>query len=273
MCRGATLACFLASLPASATWSVIATDSKTGQIGAAVTSCVGPLDLTIAVATAPGFGVVDAQATFDPAFRGRDLAAEKLRTGEAPADILRDITDPSFDDDAGVRQFAVVDLKLRGAAYTGPATLSWSGDRQLSDGRYAWSTQGNILTSEKVVNQAAEAFAGCDLADRLMNAIEAGQTNGEGDRRCTPHGYSADSAFLEVLDADGGIVIHLDATATAPTSGVDVIRPRFDAWRAMHPCPIDPVPPALGQKAGGCSSTTGLGLAAVLLLLRRRVRA
>lgn len=269
--RATALLCLLAALPAHATWSVIATDTQTRQVGAAVTSCVGSLDLTIAVSTAPGFGVVDAQATFDPSFKGRNLAAERLRAGEPPAEIIADITDAGYDDDAGVRQFAVVDLQGRAAAFTGNATLSWSGDRQRNDGRYAWSTQGNILTSEKVVNQASGAFQGCDLAARLMNAIEAGQANGEGDRRCTPNGVSADSAIVEVLDADGGRVLHLDVTGTSPTGAVSVIRPQFDAWRAQHPCPLEPVPGTL-TPARGCSSTGGLSLAALLLLLSARRR-
>ncbi|MFT3835378.1 MAG: DUF1028 domain-containing protein [Myxococcaceae bacterium] len=269
--RSTALLCLLAALPAHATWSVIATDTRTGQVGAAVTSCVGALDLTIAISTAPGFGVVDAQATFDPSFKGRNLAAEKLRAGEAPADILRDITDAGYDDDAGVRQFAVVDLAGRAAAFTGNATLSWSGDRQRNDGRYAWSAQGNILTSEKVVNQTSDAFQGCDLAARLMNAIEAGQANGEGDRRCTPNGLSADSAILEVLAPDGGLLIHLDVTATSPSSAVTVIRPQFDAWRAQHPCPLDRVPETL-TPARGCSSAGGLATPALLLLLSARRR-
>jgi len=50
------------------------------------------------------------------------------------------------------------------------------------------------------ITQSAAAFeaGGCDLAERLMLALEAGAQHGEGDARCKERGIPSDSAFIEV---------------------------------------------------------------------------
>ena len=66
--------------------------------------------------------------------------------------------------------------------------MNYKEDRQGTSGAFTYSVQGNILTSRAVIDRAEVAFpeTGCDLADRLMLALEGGAMNGEGDSRCTP---------------------------------------------------------------------------------------
>src|SRR5688572_17326561 len=52
-----------AARPAAATYSIVATDQATEQVGGAGTSCIGGADVYIIYGTAPGFGVVHAQAS------------------------------------------------------------------------------------------------------------------------------------------------------------------------------------------------------------------
>lgn len=100
------------------------------------------------------------------------------------------------------RQYAVIDLQRRAAGFTGTSTQAWTGDTQTDFGSFTYSAQGNILTSERVINQTSTGFesGGCDLADRLMRALEAGAENGEGDTRCTRSSarIPSDSAFIQV---------------------------------------------------------------------------
>jgi len=91
-----------------------------------------------------------------------------------------------------------------------------------------------------VLDNAEQAFLheGCDLADKLMLALEAGAQNGEGDSRCTPRGIPSDSAFIEVDDDSGeGSLLRIEITNTGNVNPLVLLREQFDAWRADNPCP------------------------------------
>ncbi len=191
----------LFALPGSAraTYSIVASDQMTQQVGGAGTSCVGSLSVRIIYGVAIGHGAVHAQAQINTL--GRDRAVVLLRDDVDPSDIIAEITSSSFDPAASVRQYGIVDLFGRAAGFTGQNDLPYAEDRQGFVDLYTYSVQGNILTSVRVIDQAEAAFVskfGCDLADRLMLALEAGAEGGEGDSRCTPRGIPSDSAFIEV---------------------------------------------------------------------------
>lgn len=269
---------FLALLlgaPASATWSIVAADPATGQVGGAGTSCVGGLDVAIIYASEPGVGAVHAQARVNQA--GRDEAARLLAAGSSPEEIIQSITDPSFDGRAGERQYGVVDTQGGSAGWTGSDTLDWAGDVQGSADGIVYSAQGNILTGEPVVGRTAAAFeAGgqCDLPERLLVALTAGRADGEGDSRCTDRGVPSDSAFLRVQATDGTLV-DLTVTGTGNDDPLDALRTRFDEWRADNPCPEVDTDVAIedsdadtdGASVGcGCSGLPASGLAPSLVL-------
>ena len=226
----------LASGPAWATYSIVATDSATGQVGGVGTSCVGSMSVTVIYGSAPGHGAVHAQSYVNE--DGRDEAARLLGLDTDPADIIAAITAPGFDWMASRRQYGVVDLSGRAAGYTGTDNGDYADDIQGTFGTFTYSVQGNILTSAAVLDQALAAFEGdgCDLADRLMLAIEAGAVGGEGDSRCTPGGIPSDSAFIHVDLEDGTEYLHIDVRGTAPTSPLLSLRSQYAAWRAEHPC-------------------------------------
>jgi uncharacterized Ntn-hydrolase superfamily protein len=244
---------------AGATYSIAAVDTATRKVGAAGTSCLGGADVYIIYGSVPGRGVVVSQAIAGY----RDRAVELLAEGMAPVDILATITAPSFDGNlAKRRQYAVADLEGRVAAYTGTETQAYAGDRQGVSGSFVYSVQGNILTGEAILTQTAAGFegGGCDLAERLLRALEGGALGGGGDSRCTPDGIPSDSAFVQV-DREGepaGSYIKLQV----PTSGTDnplvELRASFDDWRASHPCPM----PTAGAGAGGSDGGAGRGGAA-----------
>ncbi len=225
-----------ASPPAGATYSIVATDAASGQVGGAGTSCVGSMSVYVIYGSAPGHGAVHAQSWVNEA--GRDEAARLLALDTSPADVIAAITAPSFDSMAARRQYGVVDLSGRAAGYTGSDNGDYADDVQGAIEAFTYSIQGNILTSAAVIDQAVAAFeaGGCDLADRLMLALEAGAAGGEGDSRCTPGGIPSDSAFIHVDLEDGTEYLHISVEGTAPTSPLLSLRSQYAEWRASHPC-------------------------------------
>jgi uncharacterized Ntn-hydrolase superfamily protein len=184
---------------AHATWSVVAVDPLTGEVGAAGASCYPGVDTIARVV--PGEGAVVAQGlTSDP---GRDHAAKMLKEG-SPADKVVDritsgTVDKSFVVIRQLRQYGVASLhggEASVASSTGMFTSGARGSREAA----GVSVQGNILESRAVLDQTLEQFVNtaksCRMAVALLNAMEAGAREG-GDSRC-PAEQSALSAFLIV---------------------------------------------------------------------------
>jgi len=242
--------CFviLALVPATAgaTYSICGTDTASRQVGGSGTSCVAPGSVYIIYGTAPGHGVVHAQALIGGP--GKDEAVNELNMDIPPADIIVNITDPVFDPAFSVRQYGIADLMGRAAGFTGINTQMYTEDRQGIVATFPYSVQGNILTSVAVIDNAEDSFVnggGCDLADRLMLALEGGELNGEGDSRCTPDGIPANSAFIEV-DREGEPAqswLYLEFTdpdPSTPENPITALRSMYDAWRLTNPCPPQP---------------------------------
>lgn len=240
---------FLLLLPASAhaTYSIAATDSKSKQVGGGITSCVGALDVGIVYGGVPGHGVVHAQATLDPNAKGKNFAMQQLGMDTPPLTIVMTLQSSAFDTGAQSRQYGLVDLQGRSSGFTGTNAQAYKEDRQGKIDTFTYSVQGNILTSKKVLDQAQAAFegGGCDLADRLMRALEGGAMNGEGDSRCTTtKNTPSDSAFLEVDDPTGPPYLKISVTKTGTQSAVVALRQQYDTWRQTHPCPSPSMPDA-----------------------------
>ena len=251
-----TWAVSLAALPwsqsAHATYSIVASDRATRHSGGAGTSCLGGGDVYIIYGSAPGIGVIHAQALFSAA--GRQTGTGLLLDGQSPANIIEALTDPDFDDQADSRQYAVVDVTGRVAAFTGDDAQNFASDVQGQLGDYTYSVQGNILTSNAVLSQAVQAFEadGCDLAERLMRALMAGAAGGEGDSRCTGDGIPSDSAFLQVdvPDVPAGDFLSLRVPSSGNDDPLIELQALFDEWRADHPCVVQVPDAGDGVEAG-----------------------
>jgi uncharacterized Ntn-hydrolase superfamily protein len=221
------------------TYSIVAVDTTTGEVGGAGTSCLAGGDVFVIYRGVPGRGVVHAQARYSAS--NRDRAAELLSQGSSAADTLNAITSPSFDANVAIRQYGVVDLAGQALGYTGSATMPFAADRQGSAAGFAYSAQGNILTSAAVLDQAAAAFEaeGCDLAERLLSGLLAGARGGQGDSRCTGQGIPADSAFLQVERPAGneGDYLALRVESSGADDPLPLLEARLNEWRSAHPCP------------------------------------
>ncbi len=226
-----------------ATYSIVGADTRTRETGGAGTSCLNGSDVFVIYGALPGVGTVHAQAEYSPS--GRREGVRLLGEGVAPADIIAALVAPAVDPRASVRQYAVVDVTGRVAAFTGADDGVYAGDGQGQAGAFVYSVQGNLLTGRAVIDQTAAGFeaAGCDLPARLMRALEAGAENGEGDARCTDsRGIPSDSAFIEVERPDEplGSYLALRVPSSGDENPLRLLRAAFEDWRASHPCPVAP---------------------------------
>jgi uncharacterized Ntn-hydrolase superfamily protein len=186
-----------------ATWSIIARDPATGQIGIAVQSRAFRAGRTVPYAE-PGVGLVATQAGAANTNYGKKAMAW-LKEGMAPQAIVDRLV--KEDSNPGGRQVAVIDNTGRIAVYTGPTCGVWAG-HIIGD---QFSAQGNILAGPKVVEETFRAYkeGKGDFADRLLTALEAGQAVG-GDSR----GMQAGAVWV--------IEPHEDPNGSERYRGVDI---------------------------------------------------
>ena len=249
----------------SATWSVIAVDTRTGQVIIASATCVSQGRIArfparhlmdIQAIVVPGVGVAAAQASVDGSRANQRLIHAELKKGTAPGRIIEMLAeDPAFER----RQFGIVDMQGRCAGHSGSGNQQSSlavADSIPAAGIH-FSVQGNILASDDVVHLAVAAFKAGDgtMADRVMAAMEAADAEG-GDKRCTCEsepvpdapcdGKTSHVAYLLVANPDdpegesfndGQYSLFIDVTDENIQPGenanpVRTLRMRYDRWKA-----------------------------------------
>jgi len=188
------------------TYSIVAYDSATGDLGIAVQSKFPNVGGLVPWARA-GVGAVATQALSNTDYgeKGLELMARGAAAPEAMRIIMR--TDPQ----PSQRQVGMVDAHGNSASWTGDSTFDWAGGRTggRADGQmggkgqlivgHGYAAQANIMVSDATVRNMAETFERSrgSLADRLIAALVAGQAGG-GDKR------GMQSAALLVVRAKGG---------------------------------------------------------------------
>jgi uncharacterized Ntn-hydrolase superfamily protein len=176
--------------PRPSTFSIVAFDSRNGDLGVAVESKFPAVGAIVPWAKA-NVGAIATQALINVSYGPTGL--KMLEGGLSAEETLQKMT--AADLQPEVRQAAVVDTKGRVAAHTGKECLDWAG-HVTGDG---YSCQGNILASSKVVESMAKAYEETkgDLIDKLLQALTAGQGAG-GDRR------GQQSAAILIVREKGG---------------------------------------------------------------------
>lgn len=174
----------------TATFSIVAVDTSTGEIGIAVASKVFDVGYVVPWIRT-GIGGVASQALANP-YLGQ-MILEKLEEGYSAKDALEFAI--SQDTLREERQVGVVDFKGNSFAFTGKETFPWAGHRT---GKFV-SVQGNILTGPEVVDTMIKIFLSSTgpLSERLLLALEAGEAAG-GDKR------GKQSASIIVIRKRGG---------------------------------------------------------------------
>lgn len=153
------------------TYSIIARDPATGELGVAVQShwfSVGPI---VAWAEA-GVGAIATQSFVDPSYgkNGLDL----MRAGKSAPETLKELL--AKDEGREVRQVAMIDAQGRVEAWTGKNDIQAAGHIVGTN----FSVQANLMLNDKVWPAMARAFENTrgDLADRMLAALDAAQAAG-----------------------------------------------------------------------------------------------
>lgn len=176
--------------PLAHTFSIVAYDEATGEMGAAVQShwfATG----TIVIWGEAGVGVVATQSFVNPAFGPAGLA--KMQAGISPREALQQLL--AADEGRAFRQVALLNSQGEAAAFTGAKCIEAAGHQE---GKH-YSVQANLMDNERVwpaMAAAFEASAGKPLAERLLLTLEAAQAAG-GDIR------GKQSAALLVMGPEG----------------------------------------------------------------------
>jgi uncharacterized Ntn-hydrolase superfamily protein len=158
------------------TWSIIARDSQTGQIGIAVATRFFAVGARVPH-IAPGLGGIATQALVNP-YYGID-GVKLLREGRSPREVIDMLV--ATDDGREARQLHVMDAQGRIAAHTGKECIDWCGHIQGE----GFSLAGNMLAGAAVLDDTAKAYmanAALPFAQRLIAAMKAGEAAG-GDKR------------------------------------------------------------------------------------------
>ncbi len=181
----------VAEPPRPSTFSIVAADPQTGEVGVAVASRFFAVGTVVPHARA-GIGAVATQSYANTTFGPHGLSL--FSHGNTPEKVLEVLL--GNDKDRNKRQVGLVSASGAAATYTGIACNAWAGGR--SGPNYA--VQGNLLTGEEVVAAMEKVFLssiGRPLGERLYAAIEAGDAAG-GDSR------GRQSAALLVCREGGG---------------------------------------------------------------------
>ena len=224
------IAAFLPST-ASATWSIVILDPGTQRIGVAGASCTGYVYGIMGLL--PGKGVLIAQAiSNDPSIQ---KAMKLLDQGVSTDSIWRVISDPAFDPELSIRQYALATLRGEIIQYTGAATPDYHGDRKATN----VLVQGNTLPGPEVLDRVMAAIRDAQAARRtledvLMAGLQAGADAG-GDRRCGAQ--RAMSSFLVVAGPGEPVgrpylSLIVFGSDSSGVNAVDFLHTKLTEWEA-----------------------------------------
>lgn len=157
--------------PLAHTFSVVARDPDTGEMGVAVESHWFSVGMLVTWAEA-GTGAVATQATVEVNYG--PLGLELMRSGKSASEALRILLNSDSMED--MRQVAMVDMNGNVAVHTGSRCIAYA-SHETGDG---FSVQANLMANDRVVPAMANAYRSAkgDLAERLMVTLEAGQAAG-----------------------------------------------------------------------------------------------
>ena len=260
---------------ATATYSIVATDSKTKQVGGAGATCLPDRNIYDALyLSVPGSSVLHTQGWLlerdDPIVT---TAVARMEEGATPDAVLEamyalDLSDITYEGETNepiitvpelsMRQYGIADFSST-AAYSGES-LAYVyeaygyGGGEIADGgktnlddRYNYHAMGNIVTNGTIASlqsgfedqdEDKYNFGLCDMAGKLMTAMSRVADGGFGDMRClfSEVPVSATGGYLHIDNADGTVLIHIDWVGSGDKEPVEVMKEQFYTWRKENPC-------------------------------------
>jgi uncharacterized Ntn-hydrolase superfamily protein len=187
------------------TFSIVALDSATREVGSAGASCVdlfsaGITDASFLGDLIPNIGSINTQASYLAA--NQNNARTRMLAGDTPAQIIAWLIANDAGGNSTIRQYGIVGfngLIPSVAAFTGTSCTNYKNHKTGKINGIYYSIQGNILLGQLVIDSIEARFrrAPGDLACKLMAGLQGGKIIGA-DTRCAPNGTSTLFAFVKV---------------------------------------------------------------------------
>lgn len=224
------------------TFSIVALDTITGEIGSAGASCLDEIQFPgsngayIISDVLPGRGAIHTQSYWHATNQAN--ARLRMEEGLSSQEIVNWLKANDAQGGFGWvnRQYGVVDFDPQGhprsAALTGPGCLDWKGHRIGAN----YAIQGNILLGAQILDSMEARFLAATgpLSDRLMACLQGANVPGA-DSRCLQNGTSSLSAFVRVAkpgDSDDSLYLDLNVPSLpAGMEPIDSLQRLYNQWK------------------------------------------
>jgi uncharacterized Ntn-hydrolase superfamily protein len=223
------------------TFSIVAVDPVTGEVGSAGASCVdlfqSPFSNDDFISQlVPGVGAINSQAYYIPA--NQENATARMNAGDTPEQIIQWLINNDVSSEPDYRQYGIAAL-INGvpatAGHTGASTDDYKG--HIVGSNYA--IQGNILLGQAVLDSMQARFLNetGDLACKLMAALQGANMVGA-DSRCSTNGTSSLFAFVSVAQPNDifGSPSFRVSVRTADNAGIEPIDSLQSKFDLVHNC-------------------------------------
>lgn len=223
------------------TFSIVAVDLTTGEVGSAGASCVDLYQTSFSDDSflgklIPGLGAINTQAYYNET--NQNNATNRMNAGDTPSEIIDWLINNDVNSQPQLRQYGItafVDGSPETAAHTGTATDDYK--NHITGPNY--SIQGNILLGQLVLDAMETNFLAAegDLACKLMAALQGANMVGA-DTRCAPNNTSSLFAFVKVAQPSDlfGDPSFLVSVRTHSGDGIEPIDSLQDEFDAVHSC-------------------------------------
>ena len=229
----------ISNLYSQHTFSIVAVDTITGEIGSAGATCgdsiiwPGTAGAYIISDILPGVGAIHTQSFWLAS--NQVNARIQMQQGSSPNQIISWLVGHDAQNNPQSRQYGVVDYHngfSRSAAFTGTSCYDYK--NHILGPNYA--IQGNILLGQQILDSMEYYFlntSGC-LPEKLMAAMNGAKVVGA-DTRCMVEGTSSLSAFLRMAlptDSYNNLFLDINVAGTAPNvEPIDVLETRYNQWK------------------------------------------
>ncbi len=239
------LLCFPFRVMTQDTFSIVAVDTLTGEVGSAGASCVTssgtyPHGAAILSDVIPGIGAIHTQAAWNST--NQQNAHAHLMAGESPQQVIDWLVAHDAQGNPTTRQYGIVDFRsnqAHAASYTGTNCMDYKND----SAHIFYSIQGNILLGQGILDSMQVRFLNTQgtLADRLMAALQGAKVIGA-DTRCAPRNSSSLSAFLRVakpsnlpdsLWIDLWMAYPQGFSGVVPVDPIDSLQTLYNQWKTI----------------------------------------
>ena len=215
------------------TFSIVAVDTITGEVGSAGASCIQGSIIISDIH--PGVGAIHTQSYWNAI--NQDSAASLMDQGYSPQNIIDWLVENDAENNPAIRQYGIIDLidGGRSAGFTGENCFDFKGHKLGEN----YAIQGNILLGQSILDDMEAAFLTQygTFEEKLMASLMAANVTGA-DTRCTPYGTPAISAFIRVADPDNSEdSLYMDINvnnAPLTLNPLDSLNVLYWDWKISH---------------------------------------